>query len=243
MSKGFQFKQFFIAHDHCAMKVNTDGILLGSLAPIAHLSPRGKILDLGTGTGLVAMMLAQRQPKTTLFAVELEPNAYAQAVENIHNSPWQERIHLLQGDVLQLNFPKEFDLIVANPPYFEQSLRSRNPQRDLARSTEINGHLAWLQQSAKWLAPQGIISFILPTEMAEKLIKQAPTSGLFCQEICYIHAKANHPPKRAVVNFRRYSQPSNPQSLPEVTHLTIYDEQNQYTAEFKALTQAFYLNF
>ncbi len=127
MSQGFQFKQFFIRHDRCAMKVNTDGILLGA---IAHIKDCQNILDLGIGSGLVALMLAQRTDDCChITALELEPNAYQQAVENAQNSAWANRISVLQGDVMQQAFEQKFDLIVSNPPYFADSLAARTTER------------------------------------------------------------------------------------------------------------------
>lgn len=229
-SNGFQFKQFFVAHDKCAMKVNTDGIILGALVDCQA----ERILDLGTGTGLVALILAQRNSKSQITALELEPNAYQQAVENVQHSAWAQRINVVQGDVLKANFSSQFDLIVSNPPYFADSLASRNAERDLARAA-VQSHLDWLLQAKKWLAPQGKITFILPTEAAEKLLNESQTSGLFCSEICKIITKTGLAPKRWVMTFDFLSQEKKEKTL------AVYDEHNQYTTEFTALTQAFYL--
>ena len=234
MSKpsGFQFKQFFIAHDKCAMKVNTDGILLGAIADVEGVNT---VLDLGTGTGLVALMLAQRTSSNCqIYALEIEPNAYQQAKENIQRSSWAERIHLFQGDVLAANFAQKFDLIVANPPYFIDSLRSPNNARDLARSA-VQTHFAWLMQAQKWLNEEGKITFILPNDAAEKLLEQSQASGLFCQEICKIITKRGQAPKRWIITFTKHSQTRFESDL------TVYDENNRYTDEFIQLTQAFYL--
>lgn len=231
-SHGFQFKQFFIAHDQCAMKVSTDSILFGALLPIDGAR---RLLDLGTGSGLLAIMLAQRTAcDCQITAVELEPNAAQQAAENIAQSPWASRITLKHADVMQLALTEKFDLIFSNPPYFPHSLPSQTPERDLARRTP--SHFDWLKRAEKWLAPQGKIAFILPTEQAESLVAQAPTLNLHCTEQWQIITKAGKAPKRAVVIFSR--KPTACQRR----QLTIYQPDNQYTPEFKALTQAFYLN-
>lgn len=232
-SSGFQFKQFFIAHDKCAMKVNTDGILLGAIADPNYAQ---NILDLGTGSGLVAIMLAQRTgDNCQITALELEPSAYQQAVENAKNSAWAERICVQQGDVLKAEFDTQFDLIVSNPPYFVESLTSPNDERTLARSA-TQSHLAWLNQAKKWLTPQGKITFILPTIEAEKLIIQSETSGLFCSEIYQIITKVGQTSKRIIATFSQEPQ------IKIEKQLIIYNEQNQYTKEFIALTKDFYLN-
>lgn len=229
---GFQFKQFFIAHDKCAMKVNTDGILLGSIADVENAR---QILDLGTGTGLIAIMLAQRS-QAKITAVEIEPNAYQQAVENVENSANHQRIAVLQQDVAQLNLPQKFDLIVANPPYFENSLAARNQERDLARAI-TGSHLEWLKIAEKHLSQNGKISFILPSDMADKLISQSSELNLRCIEQWQICTKTGKAPKRMIATFSR--------NLTACSHknLDIYDSSNQYSDEFKQLTKAFYLNF
>lgn len=231
-SNGFQFKQFFVSHDKCAMKVNTDGILLGAIADPNHA---GSILDLGTGTGLVALMLAQRST-AHITAIELEPNAYLQAVENGKNSPFSDRLQIIQHDVRTLQLEQKFDLIVSNPPYFEHSLASRDQQRDLARAI-TNSHLDWLNQAEKHLSESGKISFILPTEMAEKLVVQAQQLGLNLIERWSICTKIGKLPKRQILTFSRSVLPCLEKSL------AIYTSENQYTDEFKQLTRDFYLNF
>ena len=229
---GFQFKQFFLAHDKCAMKVNTDGILLGAMAEVKNAK---RILDLGTGTGLIAIMLAQRTAEDCqITALELEPNAYQQAVENAQCSTWANRITIQQGDIFEVNFPQKFDLIVSNPPYFRDSLASRTVERDLARSLQTS-HYDWLMQAKKWLAETGKISLILPTQEAEILLERSLTSGLFCIEICKIITKMGQEPKRWVITFALQHQQR------EEKVLIVYDEQNQYTPAFVALTQDFYL--
>lgn len=229
---GFQFKQFFIAHDQCAMKVNTDGILLGSIADV-HQAHR--ILDIGTGTGLIAIMLAQRSdPSCQITALEIEPNAYQQAVQNAQHSAWADRISILPIDLFAANFEHKFDLIVSNPPYFKDSLASRTAERDLARSM-TQSHLAWLNQAKKWLAEKGKISFILPTQEAETLLEQSQTRGLFCTEIYRIMTKTGQAPKRLILTFALSSQVRQEKAL------VVYNEQHQYTPEFVAFTQDFYL--
>lgn len=235
MSSGFQFKQFFIQHDQCAMKVNTDGILLGA---IAHIKNVQQILELGTGSGLVAVMLAQRTSSNCqITALELEPNAYQQAVKNAENSAWAERIEVVQGDVMQHRFEHKFDLIVSNPPYFFDSLACRNEERDLARNFTAQTHFDWLKQAKKWLAENGRMTMILPTEAAEKLISQSLNIGLYCIEQWLVFTKVGKEPKRSIVSF------SLQDDMCEQNELVIYDLNNHYTSEFKLLTQDFYLNF
>ncbi|MGX2950380.1 tRNA1(Val) (adenine(37)-N6)-methyltransferase [Ursidibacter sp. B-7004-1] len=232
-STGFQFKQFFIAHDKCAMKVNTDSIILGSLVNTAQCK---QILDLGTGSGLLAIMLAQRTAyDCQITAVELEQNAFIQATENIHHSPWADRITPLQADILQLTLTDKFDLIVSNPPYFEHSLATRSSERDLARNT-TQSHFTWLEQAKKWLKETGRIAFILPTETSEKLIQQAKYLNLHCVEKWNIITKEGKKPKRSITIFSQ-------QMIACIEkELIVYQSNNEYTQTFKDLTKDFYLN-
>ena len=229
-SAPFQFKQFSVAHDKCAMKVNTDGILLGAIADISNVQ---RILDMGTGSGLVALMLAQRtEDRCQITALELEENAYQQAVENVKNSAWSARINVVHGDVMNAVFSEKFDLIVSNPPYFSQSLATRNPQRDLAR-TVVKSHLDWLNQAKEWLNETGKITFILPVDAGEKLIQE---TALHCVSRWLISPKVNSLPKRMIVAFSPTFAPCQEE------HLTIYQQDQQYSEAFKHFTREFYLN-
>lgn len=233
MSRGFKFKQFFVEHSQCAMKVNTDGILLGAIADLHGVKT---IVDLGTGTGLVAMMLAQRSPQSEIVAVEIEPNAYQQAVRNIENFAYRECVKILHSDVMDLHLPASIDLVVSNPPYFPHSLLSRTAERDLARAAS-QSHFSWLEKAKSWLSENGRITLILPTEQAQQLISQAEQISLYAVEQWRIVTKKGKQPKRIVVTFAQQKQPCVEKSL------EIYQEDNQYSPEFKALTRDFYLHF
>lgn len=152
---GFTFKQFFVAHDRCAMKVGTDGILLGAWAPVAGVK---RILDIGTGSGLQALMLAQRtEEHVTIDAVELDPQASRQASENAADSPWAERIRVECADVLTWA-PEQtarYDLIVSNPPYFTPGVECGTPEREQARYTGSLDHKALLTSAAELILEEG----------------------------------------------------------------------------------------
>lgn len=230
---GFQFQQFFVAHDRCAMKVNTDGILLGAIADVHQVR---SILDLGIGSGLVSLMLAQRSTADCrIIGVELDADAAMQARDNVRQSPWANRIEIVEQDVMQLTLEHSFDLIVSNPPYFPHSLASRSQQRDLARSA-VNPHIKWLAVASSYLSPKGKITFILPTDIAETLLSQSHELRLYCTEIWQIHTKEGKAAKRTIVSFSPTPQPQ------QIKSLTIYQANNRYSAEFSALTRDFYLS-
>ncbi|MBF0750921.1 MULTISPECIES: tRNA1(Val) (adenine(37)-N6)-methyltransferase [unclassified Pasteurella] len=229
----FTFKQFHINQQHCAMKVGTDGILLGAWADTNHCK---NILDMGSGTGLLALMLAQRSTSDCqIHAVELDPAAAQQAQENITLSPWKSRINLVQGDVQHfLSDTKEtFDLIVANPPYFEQGVECKNEERELARYT-TQSHLDWLTWAAERLSEKGKISFVLPYEAAKTLEKLTALCSVKQTEVI---TKIGKSPQRMLITFSKQSQ--------KLVHeqIVIYDEKNRYTKEFTELTKDFYLKF
>lgn len=235
---GFSFKQFNIQHDKCAMKVGTDGILLGAWA--SHNSCQ-RILDLGTGSGLIAIMLAQRYPQAQITAIELEAQAAQQAKQNAQQSPWAERIQIkhqsiqdfiLQGQ--QLN--QRFDLIVANPPYFAAAMECGSKARNLARYQQ-NSHLDWLMLAQSCLSPQGKISFILPFDAGNQLKTQAKQTALYCTEQVNIITKQGKPASRMLLSFAQQGVTLAEQQL------IIYQQNNQYSNEYKQLTKEFYLNF
>ena len=161
------------------MKVGTDGILLGAWADVSDCQ---RILDMGTGTGLVALMLAQRSHEhCQIEAVELDPLAAQQAQENFQASPWHNRLHLTHQDVQTYcqQTAYQFDLIVANPPYFAQGVECKNDERALARYVQ-QSHLDWLNWAASCLSEKGKISFVLPYEAGKTLIN---STALYCGRI------------------------------------------------------------
>ncbi|OOF39383.1 tRNA (adenosine(37)-N6)-methyltransferase TrmM [Rodentibacter mrazii] len=229
----FTFKQFHINQQHCAMKVGTDSILLGAWVDIAQVK---NVLDMGSGTGLLALMLAQRSSLDCLIsAVELDPAAAQQAQGNIAHSPWQERINLIQADVRDFlhTSSETFDLIVANPPYFDQGVECKNEERELARYAK-QSHLDWLIWAAERLSETGKISFVLPYEAAKTLEKR---TALYCIKQTEIISKVGKSSQRMLITFSK-----QPQNLLR-DQIVIYDEENHYTNEFIALTKDFYLKF
>lgn len=233
-NNGFTFKQFHINHDRCAMKVGTDGILLGAWADITHANT---ILDLGTGTGLIALMLAQRtQANVQINAVELDSAAFAQAQENIDASPWRKKITLYHQDIeaFSRQSTQKFDLVVANPPYFAQSVPCASKERNLARYTAQKTHEDWLNIALHCLAPQGKIQFILPFSAGKTLQK---STALYCIECCEVVTKQGKAPQLVLLTFSLQEQPC------KFSELLIYDEHHRYHTDFIQLTKAFYLKF
>ncbi|KAG6336012.1 hypothetical protein ID866_3077 [Astraeus odoratus] len=178
---GFTFKQFFVAHDRCAMKVGTDGILLGAWAPVAGVK---RILDIGTGSGLVALMLAQRtEEHVTIDAVELDAQAAGQAGENVAESPWADRITVKCADVLAWA-PEQtarYDLIVSNPPYYEPGVECGTPEREQARYTGSLDHKALLVNAAELISEEGFFCVVLPESTGNTPIAAPRAAGAFAK--------------------------------------------------------------
>ena len=180
-NSGFTFKQFHVAHDRCAMKVGTDGILLGAWAPVTNVR---RILDIGSGSGLIALMLAQRSPADCrIDAVELDSNAARQARENAAASPWHERVTVIES-AIQTYQAAPYDLIVSNPPYFPAGQTLRDPARALARHTGGLDPRGLLAASDRLLSRTGQLALVLPTAMADEILCISSSYDLY--ERCYL---------------------------------------------------------
>ena len=236
MSAGFQCKKFFVAHDRCAMKVGTDGLLLGAFAPLPPAG--GAILDIGAGSGLISLMLAQRTAGANpIDAVELDAAAAEQAAINVANSPWPEAIRLIKGDILTYRSDKRYRLIVSNPPFFQQSLLPVDKKRSQARHTDSLPLDALLAKAGELLHAEGIFSFILPLAEAGAMLQQALAQGCYLAQRLVVRIKANKPVQRLLLSLSKQKQKATASSL------IIHQADGGYSAEYKALLRDFYLKF
>lgn len=233
---GFTFKQFFVAHDRCAMKVGTDGVLLGAWAPVANAQ---HILDIGSGSGLVALMLAQRSPAANIDAVELEASAAQQANENFIESPWAERLHVFAEDINQfaLTHAQHYDVIVSNPPYFESAVACRDEARTTARYTETLTHDALLDCARALIKPDGQFCVVLPYDIGLAFERNAQSRGWFTGQRVDIRDRPGKPLNRMLLVLSLHPQ----QAI--VQELAIREELNVYSNEFRQLITDFYLNY
>jgi tRNA1Val (adenine37-N6)-methyltransferase len=232
----FRFKQFTVWHDKCAMKVNTDGVLLGAWANVNDCL---NILDVGAGTGIISLMLAQRAPWATIDGVEIEEKAFRQAEANIGLSDWSQRIALYHSDFKDFygNTPRTYDLIVSNPPYFSNSLHNPKAEKRIARHSESLPFEVLLQGADKLLGPNGVFSIILPAENSE-FENQAFVWGLRCKRRMLVRSLPHKEVFRQMLEFSR--EPEQPVSTEE---LNIYKEPGVFSDQYKELTKDFYLNF
>ncbi len=237
----FQFKQFTICQDQCAMKVGTDGILLGAWV---MLPENAQILDIGTGTGLIALMLAQRSQtslhpsKTKIDAVEIDEQAYQQATNNIQKSPWGDRLQTHHGDIQNFatTCSQQYDLIISNPPFFENAYKASQASRTLARHSDSLLQTNILQIAKQLLKSDGHLAVIYPTDLAYSFLNKSRNFGLWCDRQVNIKPTPQGSIKRIALEF------SKTQFSLQETMLTIEESKHIYTEDYIALVKDFYLN-
>ena len=238
----FKFKQFTIHQDRTAMKVGTDGVLLGAWTPIT--STATKVLDIGTGTGLIALMLAQRLLKCNAYsnfaidAIDIDQLSIEQATENIKNSPFASRIKTHFKSLQEYSPSEKYDAIVCNPPYFVASLKCPDASRTQARHTDSLSFDELLQHSSRLIKEDGSLSVILPINEGNTLINLASQYGFRLKEKVEVHPTPTSEPKRLLIHLIKI----NNQSIENIkSSLTIEISRHQYTPEYIALTREFYL--
>ncbi len=241
MESIFRFKQFVVHQDRCAMKIGTDGILLGAWAQAEQPE---RILDIGTGTGLIALMMAQRFPNAIVDAVEVEPNAAEQAARNFSSSPWPDRLNLHHQTIQSFASSglrnKAYSLIVSNPPWFADSLKSNEIRRNLARHTDSLSHDELLNSVRLLLHSSGRFAVVLPSGDSTSFIHSAHQRNLFCRRQCHVRSKPSLSPHRVLLEFE--TVPAESPVIPQ--ELIIENEQHHdYTESFRKLTRDFYLRF
>ena len=230
----FQVKQFTINQDRCAMKVGTDGTLLGAWAN----APVGacRILDIGTGTGLIALMMAQRYPESQVVGIDIDGDAALQAQENVDASPFSNRVKIINVDVTKIEDKEGFDAIVCNPPYFVDSLICPQDQRTLARHTVSMTYEQLMQTAYKLLKNEGMFSIVIPTENNDAIESSAALAGFIISRICMIKTTPNKLPKRQLMEFRkkRIDDFELREEVLEMIH-------NQRSVWYHELTKEFYI--
>jgi tRNA1Val (adenine37-N6)-methyltransferase len=232
----FQFQQFRVEQDRCAMKISTDAVLLGTL--VQSDAPK-QILDIGTGTGVIALMLAQRFPQASITAIELDPEAAGQAAENCEQSPFSQRLTVLQGRFQDFPVEERFDLLVSNPPFYPDHLPASNPKRNQALHTHSLSFEELLHKASQLLAPSGSFWVILPPRQMKDFIQCATAHGLFPSTRVAIRDSAHKPVHREVVGFT-FSEPL-PSVLP--IELLLKNEDGSYSEDYRNLISGFLLGF
>lgn len=235
MNKPFKFKQFIVEQDKCAMKVGTDGVLLGAWASIQH-DPKS-ILDIGTGTGVIALQLAQRSDAELIDALEIDENAYEQAVENFESSLWNDRLFCYHISLTEyaIEEDEKYDLIVSNPPFYNDDFESNNKSRNTARFTSALSFDNLISSVSFLLSDSGIFSVIIPFREENIFIGLAKKNNLFISRICRIKGSQTTTIKRSLLEFSFHK------SKEEIKLLVIENQRHQYTVEYQDLVKDFYL--
>ncbi len=231
----FQFKQFRIDQEHCAMKVTTDACIQGAWTPV--LPQVKRVLDVGAGTGLLSLMLAQRNNDVIIDGIEFDKAAATQAAENVVASPWKDRINIIEGDAVLYTAPHKYDLIISNPPFFNNSLLSDKDNKNMARHTlslTYEGLLDVLQNN---LAEDGYTSIMLPFTEYQQWKELLFNSGWYESMSLAVSNNFDSPAKRVVGLFSK-------KKVEEIKEkkLVIRDADNNYMPAFTALLSPFYLN-
>jgi len=229
--KPFRFKQFSVDDSKCAMKVGTDAVLLGAWADV---SAAKSILDIGTGCGVIALMSAQRSI-AHVTAIDIDEDATRQSKVNFSSCPWHERIEAIHTAVQQYNPENTFDLIICNPPFFKNALKTPYYQRNLARHNDTLSFESLVYAVNRLLSENGKFVFILPVDEANEVNTLALAYQFYSNRCCTVFSRPDKSPNRIMVEISRK------ESIGIIETLTIRDQNNQYTAEYKELTKDFYL--
>lgn len=227
----FKFKKFSIVQSKSAMKVGTDGVLLGSWV---NCQSAKKILDIGAGTGLISLMLAQRNNECNITAVEIDKETSEEANININNSKWRDRISIINININNFITSDKFDFIVSNPPYFPANF-SKN-KRAIARHTNLLSFQDLIRTTVKLLSSKGIFAVILPKIAEAIFCKTANANKLFLIRICQVKGQKNSDIKRVLLEF------SFEKSCLDSDSLVIEESRHIYTNKYIDLCQDFYLN-
>lgn len=250
----FSFKQFTVWQEHAAMRVGTDGVLLGAWCDLSldeaqlraqeheEISRSGRVLDIGSGTGVIALMVAQRAPYMQIDAIEPDPGSCEDALRNFAESPWSDRLQLyrmtLQEYVADQAGKVQYDCIASNPPYFVDSLKAPDPARNAVRHAVSLPFEELLDGVRALLAETGRFAVILPVAEGGLLERLALVRGLHCVRKCLVQTKPDVPPKRIMMEFRRQWMPLQSDLLTMET-----DRQQEFTEAYRRLTGDFYLKF
>lgn len=228
----FQFKQFTIYQDHCAMKVGTDSTLIGALSDIENAST---ILDIGSGTGIVELMLAQRS-MADITGIELDELAARQATENVSATAWKDRIKIIKGDFNQYHFEQKFDCIVSNPPFFKEDLRCPDNRRNMARHTDSLSFDALLKGVSNLLNSRGKFSVIIPTTAVSDFIDTSLIYGLYPKVILTVYPKLDKPSKRTILILTDHKGDASTKSL------VVHRPDGSYSDDFREIMKDYYLH-
>ncbi len=230
----FCFKEFAINQDQCAMKVGVEAVAFGAWC---HVNEASRALDIGSGTGILSLMLAQRNDSVNVLGIEISQRASEQANENFQRSPWSKRLRCENLDFLDFVPDELYDLIVSNPPFFKAGIKSVSLERSAARFEENLPLNELVSRASSFLKPKGKCCFMLPLDRRDELVQLAELVGLYPERLTEVQSTANKPPARL---FSQFGRACGANCIQDV--LQIYASESKYTDSFRNLTEAFYLD-
>ena len=232
----FKFKQFAVNQDRCAMKIGTDAVLLGAWCPIDN-NPKS-ILDVGAGTGILALMLAQRTNADQIDALEIDEEAYEQCVENFENSPWADKLFCYHAALDEfVDDPEdEYDLIISNPPFYSEDFKTTDEQRDLARFQDAMPFEDLIEAADLLLSENGTFAVVIPYKEEERFIDLCAEYELYAVKATRVKGSQKTPIVRSLLAFKRYEL-----SVLTADELVVEINRHEYTDDYINLTQDFYL--
>lgn len=235
MGQVFRFKEFEVNQQDCAMKINTDGVLLGAM--VAADNPN-RILDVGSGTGVIALMLAQRFPSAVVDAVDIDETAYKRTQENFRQSKFNERMTAYHGDFETVTHMETYDLIVSNPPFYINALHNPDNRKRLARHTDLRFFQRLLNFSKDRLSQTGTLQLILPTDLSEDIMPYVEQQGLILINEIRVQSFYESEPIRKILTFSKQHM-----HLTDTTDFVIYQEKGVYSEAYQRLLKSFFLGF
>lgn len=243
----FQFKQFTIHQDRCAMKVTTDACLFGAWSadqiknqPFGKLRAKIKnILDIGTGTGLLSLMLAQKISEPSIDSIEIDKDAFKQAKENIAASPWSDRINIIHADAKNFSFNNKYDIIISNPPFYENELKSDTKKKNIAHHSDDLSLKELLDIIKNSLSADGSFYLLLPYKRSDEIKQLLLRAHLFIRQLVFVKQSVKHDHFRIILEGKLKT---DEQAETAIGEIAVWNEQQQYTDEFKRLLQDYYLH-
>src|SRR5690606_7113112 len=234
MNKPYKFKQITIQQDKCAMKIGTDAVLLGAWTSLEN-NPFS-ILDIGAGTGILGLMLAQRSTSEIIDAIEIDEDAYEQCVDNFEASPWGDRLFCYHASLEEFieDIEDQYDLIICNPPYYSEDYKTENKSRDLARFQDAMPFEHLIDSACQLLSENGLFSVVVPFKEEDLFISLAAKYKLFPKRILHVKGNPSSEIKRSLIEFSFTEGPIT------TTELIIETERHQYTQDYINLTKDFY---
>lgn len=231
----FKFKKFTVNQDRCAMKIGTDSVLLGAWTSVTHQP--FSVLDIGSGTGILSLMLAQRTTAEIIEAIEIDDDAFEQCTDNFENSPWNDRLFCFHASLLEYieAVDEKFDLIICNPPFYSEDYKTNDTSRNLARFSDAMPLEHIIFAVAHFLSDNGKFSIVIPNKLEERFIEEAELIDLYPNRILHVRGNPNTEIKRSLIEF------SFQNSMPKTSELIIETERHKYTDDYISLTKDFYL--